>query len=82
MLAVCCDDRNDSHQNLQEVPLNEQKVIPRTSENGEWYLDTRVSNHMTECKEAFASMDESIQGSVIFGDDSRVQIRGKGVVMF
>lgn len=47
-----------------------------------WYLDTRVSNHMSRCKESFTELDSNIKGSVKFGDSSVVDIYGHGTVMF
>ena len=34
-----------------------------------WYLDSGASNHMTGSRESFVVLDESIKGSVKFGDD-------------
>ena len=42
-----------------------------------WYLDTGATNHMTGRREFFSNLDESTTGSVKFGDNSRIQIRGK-----
>jgi hypothetical protein len=47
-----------------------------------WYLDSGASNHMTGRRDAFSELDESHGGSVRFGDGSRVQIRGRGTVLF
>ena len=49
-----------------------------TSDPALWYLDTGATNHMTERWEFFSNLDESTTGSVKFGDNSRIQIRGKG----
>ena len=45
-----------------------------------WYLDTRATNHMIGRREFFHNLDESTTGSVKFGDNSRIQIRGKGAI--
>ena len=45
-----------------------------------WHLDTGATNHMTGRKEFFHKLDESINGSVKFGDNSRIQIEGRGEV--
>ena len=45
-----------------------------------WYLDTGATNHMTGRKEFFKKLDESITGSMKFGDNSRIQIEGRGEI--
>jgi hypothetical protein len=37
---------------------------------------------MTGCRVAFSELNEKHRGSVRFGDGSRVQIRGRGTVLF
>ncbi|XP_022562478.1 uncharacterized protein LOC111208054 [Brassica napus] len=68
----------------EEVYLNEGKVMPSKYEsNGEdnmWYLDTGATNHMTGNRRYFAKIDESITGKIKFGDDSRINIKGKGSI--
>jgi len=69
------------------VYLNERSVRPKefeSSMDGDkiWYLDNGASNHMTGNKSYFNSMDETVTGKVRFGDDSRIDIRGKGSILF
>lgn len=70
------------------VLLNEDKVLPNQDgswigENRDvWYLDNGTSNHMTGRKELFADLNRSVLGTVRFGDGSKVQIEGKGTVLF
>ena len=45
-----------------------------------WYLDTGATNHMTGRREFFSKIDESVIGSVKFGDNSRIQIQGRGEI--
>lgn len=68
------------------VYLNEEKVKPKLAENvrydtKNWYLDTGASNHMTGSRAVFTSLDKSINGVVKFGDDSLVEIEGRGTVL-
>ena len=44
------------------------------------YLDTEATNHMTGRQEFFGVLDESTTGFVKFGDNSRIQIKGKGAI--
>ena len=43
-----------------------------------WYLDTGATNHMTGRRNFFCDLDESACGFVKFGDNSRIQIKGRG----
>ena len=54
------------------------------SRNGEniWYLDNGPNNHMTGNHSYFKTLDETITGKVRFGDDSRIDIKGKGSIIF
>nr|XP_043621067.1 uncharacterized protein LOC122592785 [Erigeron canadensis] len=67
--------------------LNEEKVIPtkfksKDKEENPWYLDNGASNHMTGNKSLFLELNERVTGKVRFGDDSRVDIAGKGSIVF
>ncbi|XP_048591470.1 uncharacterized protein LOC125576134 [Brassica napus] len=69
------------------VYLNERNVRPKefeSSSDGDrvWYLDNGASNHMTGNMSYFQSIDETITGKVRFGDDSRIDIKGKGSIRF
>nr|GEU33305.1 hypothetical protein [Tanacetum cinerariifolium] len=72
-----------------EVFLNEKKVNPRLNtgngivdQSKVWHLDTRASNHMTGDKEKFHDLNETIQGYVKFGNETRVRIEGNGTIVF
>ena len=71
---------------MQEVVyLNEKNVNPKefeASKDNVWYLDNGTSNHMTGNRKSFKRIDESITGKVRFGDDSRIDIKGKGSILF
>ena len=69
------------------VYLNEQKINPTIFEADQdtqdlWYLDNGASNHMSGNRLFFYELDETILGKVRFGDDSRIDIKGKGSVRF
>ena len=72
---------------VERIFLHEKKVKPKLGsrdvnhKNNTWYLDSGASNHMTGCRGSFVVRDESIKGSVKFGDNSVVKILGKGTVL-
>jgi hypothetical protein len=66
----------------QAVFLNEEKVIPVPSPDGVWFFDTRASSHMTGERDVFATLDDTVHGTVKFGDGSLVAIRRRGTVVF
>jgi hypothetical protein len=68
----------------QVVHLNEEKkysTVIGDEEKDVWVLDTGASNHMTGRREALASLDASVRGTVRFGDGSLVEIEGIGSVV-
>ena len=69
------------------VYLNEQKVKPSVFDSEQdttniWFLDNGASNHMSGNRTFFATLDERITGRVRFGDDSRIDIKGRGSIRF
>ena len=46
-----------------------------------WYLDSGPSNHMCSIKEFFTKLNETVQGDVTFGDQSKISVNGKGKIM-
>jgi len=69
---------------LEEPRVQGQAHLGVAGEESEqrWYLDSDASNHMTGHRAVFSELDEGHTGSVKFGDGSRVQIRGRGTVLF
>ncbi|XP_076926258.1 uncharacterized protein LOC143589365 [Bidens hawaiensis] len=71
----------------EQVMLNEEKVYPISYANDSvsdsiWYLDNESSNHMTGCEAHFAHIDYRVSGLVKFGDRSKVNIKGRGSIIF
>ncbi|XP_035843200.1 uncharacterized protein LOC118490096 [Helianthus annuus] len=68
------------------VLLNEEKVYPSrletNADHNVWYMDNGASNHMTGHIDMFAELDQKVTGQVRFGDGSKVQIEGKGTILF
>ncbi|GJV65184.1 hypothetical protein Tco_1476012 [Tanacetum coccineum] len=79
----------DNGGEVGKVFLNEENVFPELRTRGDkvrqssiWYLDTGASNHMTGDKDMFRDLNETVQGSVKFGNESKVRIEGKGSIVF
>ena len=51
-----------------------------TVEDENWYLDTRASSHMIKRCHFFRDLVESQGGYVKFGENSRLEIFGKGEI--
>jgi hypothetical protein len=69
--------------------INEERVWPQLllADSGAatgdvWFLDNGGNNHMTGDRAKFRDLDESITGSVKFGDASTLKIQGKGSILF
>jgi len=67
--------------------VNEEEVLclllasKGEEDKGVWYLDTGASSHMSSNKEFFTNLDESIAGNIVFGDNTKVLIKGKGDIL-
>jgi transposase InsO family protein len=66
----------------QRVFLNEERIVPVPTDDDRWYLDSGASNHMTGNEHLLSMIDYSVRGMVRFGDGSRVEITGRGAVLF
>ncbi|XP_010495562.1 PREDICTED: uncharacterized protein LOC104772673 [Camelina sativa] len=67
---------------LNEKLCNLSQMDTNAREDNIWYLDNGASNHMTRDRRYFDSIDNSVIGKVRFGDDSRIDIKGKGPISF
>lgn len=86
------NDNSDTHEADElmmhdVVYLNEKNCLPEKFERSTdaediWYLDNGASNHMTGDQRYFSKLDKTITGKVRFGDDSKIDIKGKGTVAF
>lgn len=47
-----------------------------------WLVDSGCSSHMAGRKEFFHQLNESIRQRVRMGDDSALEVQGKGVLQF
>lgn len=48
----------------------------------QWILNSGATNHMSGARSAFAHIDNSVTGTIRFGDGSVIEIEGHGVVSF
>jgi hypothetical protein len=78
LAAASTGGRTTSH----VVHLHERNVDPSDYGNDDvWYLDMGASNHMIGQRTLVAHLDESVGGTVRFGDGSVVEIHGLGAVV-
>ncbi|KAG7565068.1 Zinc finger CCHC-type superfamily [Arabidopsis suecica] len=74
--------------NYVEEKIQEEDMLLMASykkdereENHKWYLDSGASNHMCGRKSMFAELDESVRGNVALGDESKMEVKGKGNIL-
>ena len=87
------ENEDDTTQEAEElmmhevVYLNKDNITPiklETSVDGKnmVYLDNRASNHMNGNLSYFSRLDKKVTGKVKFGKESRIDIKGKGYILF
>ena len=84
---MCAINTGAEEDQSARVVLDEPRAQVNLGREGEeteelWYLDTGASNHMTGNREAFSELDTGVVGTVKFGDNSGVDIQGRGTVVF
>ncbi|XP_062193534.1 uncharacterized protein LOC133896916 [Phragmites australis] len=67
---------------LEEAKAFAQLDGDRFADDALWYLDTGATNHMTGSRDVFSKIDNSVYGTVRFGDGSVVNIEGRGTMLF
>jgi hypothetical protein len=72
---------------IEHVLLNEKRSkASATDETGRcdtsWFLDSGASNHMCGRRDFFSELDTSVHGFVKLGDDTSVEIEGRGTILF
>jgi len=66
---------------VDEFPVFLTCNVTQESAKDVWFLDSGCSNHMTRNKDLFSSIDTSIQSEVKLGNDCKVTVSGKGIVL-
>ena len=76
----------DSHARVAETE-DEMKMVLTTchavaadQNENQWLLDTGCSNHLSGNKELFSDLDENFHATVKLGDDSKLEVLGKGKI--
>ena len=84
LMIEACETKTTHDKEPNFVMLNET-IVPLPDNIGaenSWFLDTRASNHMSGERRVFRKLDTSVVGNVCFGDNSVIDICGRGIVLF
>ena len=84
-----CFSKNEEVTKLVEVDegvveptlLLSAKEEPKGGNNA-WCLDNGASNHMIGDRSKFVELQTNVTGIVCFGDNAKVEIKGKGLMLF
>ena len=71
---------------VEERNHEEDMLLMAFKEDGKddvhkWYLDSGASNHMCGQRSMFVELDESKEGNVALGDESMMEVKGKGNIL-
>ncbi|XP_020259685.1 uncharacterized protein LOC109836229 [Asparagus officinalis] len=67
--------------NVGRNQIKWQKEKSESKNKDIWYLDSGASKHMCDIKEFFTELNETVQGDVTFGDQSKIPVKGKRKIM-
>ncbi|KAI5418520.1 hypothetical protein KIW84_042954 [Lathyrus oleraceus] len=65
---------------------DDMKMVPTTchtivdKNDDQWFLDTGCGDHLSGNKELFSDLDENFHSTVKLGDNSKIQVLGKGKI--
>ncbi|XP_022889291.1 uncharacterized protein LOC111404759 [Olea europaea var. sylvestris] len=85
--SECRSDTTNNEERVNYVEAKEDEellLLLATKEKKDkqsWYLNTGAANHMSGNKELFSTINKSVKGNIIFGDETKVPIKGKGNVL-
>lgn len=65
----------------EEMLLMAHTDLSQRKKEGVWFLDSGCSNHMTGKKEWFVHLDETFRHSVKLGNDTKMDVMGKGNIV-
>ena len=84
LMIEACEIKTTHDKEPNFVMLNETIVPPPDNIGTEnsWFLDTGASNYMSGERRVFCELDTSVVGKVRFGDNSVIDICGRGIVFF
>ena len=72
------EEKSNFVENKEEETLLMVVQAQKEPEQDVWYVDTGCSNHMSGSKSSFSHLNEDFRSTVTFGDNSTVNVMGKG----
>ena len=57
-----------------------QHISNNDAEGGVWYVDSGCSNHMSNAKSIFRTLDETAKTKVRLGDGKQLEVEGRGTI--
>ncbi|PHT83150.1 hypothetical protein T459_11593 [Capsicum annuum] len=71
----------DNNKEEDESTLLMATTEDDTDDYSSWYLDNGASNHMCGYEDKFVEIKKTTRGNVSFGDTSKIQIKGIGIIL-
>lgn len=81
MMAISHEDKSGKVSLKENSDVNLLASEESHVESEVWYLDNGASNHMTGDRSKFHELDESVTGHTRFGNGSKIDIKGKCVIL-